>query len=234
MSLENKINRRECITKLGLAAAAATLPSTAEADIMCAPLIQNQRVHARYPNGRPMYDRRGNPIYTTIPVQVGEDCATYLQFRPVSATPQKKTQWCWAACIESLLSYHGVKVPQEIIVQRTFGGLHNEPGYPHQIVGNMNRTDTDVRGRHYSVQATHYGTINPVVMANELLRNKPMIVGSQGHATVLTGMKYQKTNMGTNIEQVTVYDPWFGAIRTYKPSEWGNMNFAAKVDVTRF
>ncbi|WP_295891387.1 papain-like cysteine protease family protein [uncultured Vibrio sp.] len=147
-----------------------------------------------------------------------------------SAEPQQMTQWCWAACISMVFSYYGHPVSQSRIVENTWGGLVNNPGQPWQILNNLNKPWTDENGTEFMVQGDTY-TANHVSAAQDLANNRPLIVGTMGHAMVLTAVEYERTNFGQGlIRNATVRDPWQNrGMRYLTPQEWYNMNFLARI-----
>lgn len=122
---------------------------------------------------------------------------------------QRQSQWCWAASLEMIFRYYGMPIRQEQIVRETFGQEINLPARKEVILGNVNRTWI-ARGRHFRV-SSDFTTITPDVAAWELMEKRPLIVGTMGHAMVLTAMTYQRAMNGAGQPvQVLVRDPWPG------------------------
>lgn len=146
------------------------------------------------------FDNAGVQICTTgIP---SKDIQTVYQ-------SQNRSQWCWAACLEMIFRYHGMPIRQEQIVTETFGAQVNLPAQESIILQNVNR-QWFVRGRWYLVRSD-FTTITPDVAAWELKDRRPLIVGTMGHAMVLTSMSYQRAVDGAGRPfQVVVRDPWPG------------------------
>ena len=46
---------------------------------------------------------------------------------PESAGKQRMENWCWAACIQMVLNYHGLYVDQQDIVTRIYGAAIDRP-----------------------------------------------------------------------------------------------------------
>lgn len=140
-------------------------------------------------------------------------------------------QWCWAACIEMVFRYYGYVVPQERIVQETWGSIVNMPGYPEHILGNLNRSWIDDNGRRFRSQGDS-NSATAAVAAQDLAQDRPLIVGTMGHAMLLTAMLYTTGYQGQIISAV-VRDPEPGVgRRLMTPQELMNVFFLARVWVT--
>lgn len=146
---------------------------------------------------------------------------------------QESSEWCWAACIEMIFTYYKHRVPQARIVQETWGAIVNMPGMPKQIIADLNRPWTDVRGKQFSVSGDMM-TANAANAVLDLKDNRPLILGALGHAVVLTALT-SDVNTATGAWQVvaaTVRDPWPGrGERILSPQEWYNINFAARIAI---
>ncbi|MEY8689180.1 MAG: papain-like cysteine protease family protein [Leptothrix sp. (in: b-proteobacteria)] len=146
---------------------------------------------------------------------------------------QHLSQWCWAACIEMVFTYYGHPVQQERIVSETWGAIVNLPGQPGQILENLNRDWTDEDGNDFSVSGDAYSA-NPITAAQDLSQDMPLIIGTMGHAVVLTSLVYVRDGFGRgNVNAAIVRDPWPGrGRRVLTPQEWFNINFAARIRVS--
>jgi hypothetical protein len=129
---------------------------------------------------------------------------------------QRQSNWCWAACIQMVLNYHGLYITQEQIVQRVFGMQVNSPGQPQQILAALSGWAPDYRGRYSSIYASPY-----IMQGSEIVRDLayrwPLIVGLKnpqggiGHAFVLTGVYYQTDAYNQPVfYKVELRDPWPG------------------------
>jgi hypothetical protein len=98
---------------------------------------------------------------------------------------QQMSQWCWAACLEMVFAYWGHPVSQVEIVRQTWGTIANVPAQPYQIVTDLNRRWQDDDGNSFNVAGDVF-TANAVTAAQDLAADMPLIVGSLGHAMVLT------------------------------------------------
>jgi hypothetical protein len=145
---------------------------------------------------------------------------------------QHQTQWCWAACIEMVFRYYGYIVPQAAIVQQTWGGIVNLPGQPAQILANLNRPWADANGRQFSVSGDVYSA-NPITASQDLSQNMPLIIGTMGHAMVLTSLTYVRNQVGQgDVTAAVVRDPWpRRGRRVLTPQEWYNTSFLARIRV---
>ncbi len=130
---------------------------------------------------------------------------------------QRADNWCWAACIQMVLNYHGLYVTQEQIVTKCKGGLYNAPGGTQDMLAALNGWAYNTRGGASNIYTNNYST-----NANEiqvlLANNWPLIVGLNrgqtiGHAYVLTAIYYSlsKDNLGNLVvipDKVVLRDPW--------------------------
>jgi len=147
---------------------------------------------------------------------------------------QHATQWCWAACIEAVFSYYGHSISQEDIVKETWGGIVNMPGSPGQILGALNHKWTDTDGDEFSARGTTIGT-NAITAAQDLAADHPLIIGTLGHAMVLTSLIYLRDLAGRGeVTLAEVRDPWpyNPGHRSLSPQEWYSITFAARIRVT--
>jgi hypothetical protein len=147
------------------------------------------------------------------------------------AARQAKSQWCWAACIEMVFAAHGYRLPQQAIVEQTWGSAVDMPGDPSAILAAINRTYVDSEGRRFQAFGDAL-TANVATAIQDLANRQPLIIGALGHATVLTAITWASNNLGQQlIVSATVRDPWpeSPSKRTLSPQEWANVSFAARV-----
>lgn len=189
--------------------ASAFLPRSAHALLRCSP-----------------FDRLG--------VQM---CEAGIDSRIASVTAaavggQHLTQWCWAACIEMVFRYYGYRVPQRRIVKETWGSIVNLPGRTDQILSNLNRPWRDLKGRSFSVVSDVFSA-NPMTAAQDLASDRPLIIGTMGHAMVLTSLTYVRDGMGRGqVRSAVVRDPWPGrGRRNLSAQEWYSTAFLARIRV---
>ena len=129
---------------------------------------------------------------------------------------QRADNWCWAACIQMVLNYHGLYVTQEEIVTQCFGGLYDRPGNPVDFAVGLNRWAYNTRGGVSQVYFNNYPPTNEEIV--QLLSGGwPLIVGINfgtevGHAYVVTAIYYSvATDMYGNVrvipDKVVLRDP---------------------------
>lgn len=156
----------------------------------------------------------------------------------VFVAEQVNDQWCWAASIAMVFRHYGLTVPQEEIVSSVFGAPVNRPGTPMEILHALNREWTDPSGVRWRTegQGVQFG---PAEAAQQLALGRPLIIGTMGHAMVLTSVIYDRTMDGRgNVVLATVRDPWPNprlerGRRTLSPQEWFGTMFLARIDVHR-
>lgn len=148
---------------------------------------------------------------------------------------QRANNWCWAACIQMVLNYHGLYITQEDIVRQCYGGLYDKPGGYEEFALGLNRWAYNNRGSISKVSFNSYPT-NSNEIVNFLSSNWPLIVGINtggdvGHAYVLTAIYYSigTDQYGNTIalpEKVVLRDPSPGQV---SPQEWPWQTFANHV-----
>ena len=152
---------------------------------------------------------------------------------------QLHSRWCWAACISAIFRYHGFWVSQQQIVEETFGRLVNLPAYGPQIMSAVNRSWVDEGGRRFvshgavlwDADASIGGLGATGEASRELADGNPLILGTAGHAVVLTALIYERDSQGRGGPNVAVVrDPWPGrGRRTLSRTEWQQTRFLAKI-----
>lgn len=150
----------------------------------------------------------GNPTPQGTPQRV------WVQNPPL--VRQDCPEWCWAASISMIFAAHGHLVPQEVIVQRVFGGLvcaaaPNGLTMAQALSGSW----TDARGVTFQShvvaaydQMAGVNAINNNFIVNELSNDRPLLYANTHHAMVLTAVDYFATPMGPNVVAAGVLDPW--------------------------
>ena len=131
------------------------------------------------------------------------------------ASAQQASNWCWAACIQMILSAHDVTISQQEIVATAFGDVVNRPGQLQNIQAVLNTTWVDRRGAAKRVTATPRLGPPQVRELTELLRSEtPVIVFYQpddatvGHAVIVTAVITEATAHGEHLVRLVVRDPW--------------------------
>jgi len=127
---------------------------------------------------------------------------------------QRMQNWCWAACIQMVLNYHGLYIKQEEIVAKVFGGMVDAPAGPDQIMRALQGWAPDQRGRMSQIEADSRN-LDPVSVIQDLEYRWPLIVGltgvqgATGHAYVLTAVYYHLNAYGQpQIFRVVLRDPY--------------------------
>jgi len=157
---------------------------------------------------------------TCRPTAQGQLCISQVDFNTFAQTAyqnQKMPQWCWAASISMLFSYYGHPVSQEAIVQSLYGRIDNLPsGTGWNIASRVNREWADSNGKRFSSQLTGaydfdagVMTISNAMLVNELDQDRPVIIGTRGHAVVGT-VEFLQTPAGPYITSIGVFDPFPG------------------------
>jgi hypothetical protein len=201
------MNRREALTILAAGGLAASSPALAR--LSCGPFV---------PQGLRL-------------CYVGID-SSLAHVAAAAGGGQHLSQWCWAACIEMVFRYYGLDVPQARIVRETWGGIVNLPAYPAHILANLNRPWIDASGRRFRVSGDAYSA-NPITAAQDLAQDMPLIIGTTGHAMVLTALSYTVDRSGNgSVTEAIVRDPWPGqGRRILSAREWYGTNFLARIRV---
>lgn len=168
---------------------------------------------------------------------------------PVSAE-QKMSQWCWAAAISSIFGYHGHPVAQERIVAAVWGRLVDLPAMSGgMMTESLARPWTDDRGRPFRARVRVYDAaagefgVDEAMVIDELRDERPLLVGTVGHAMVMTALAFVRDPWGgEHIVSIIVRDPWPGSGQPSGPSalgrrelRWEEMDpqYVATVDIPR-
>ena len=144
----------------------------------------------------------------------------FMRANSVNGGAQMQTNWCWAACIQMVLNYHGLYVSQADVVTKIYGSTSaNRPANERQILSALSGWAADSRGRYSTINAYGgYTSIQEIV--NGLSRKWPLIVGLSnpnggvGHAYVMTAIYYSNQYdkygniVGIIPDKVVLRDPW--------------------------
>ena len=187
---------------------------------------------------------------TCQPTPQGQLCTSEVDFTTFAQTAyqnQQSSQWCWAASISMLFSYYKHPVAQQSIVQSLYGRIVNLPsGNGWNIASRVNTSWVDANGKRFRAQLTgayDYDagvmTVNNAMLVSELDQDRPVIIGTRGHAVVGTAVQYLVTPAGPYITGIGVFDPWPGrGARGLDPREalamhmGGDLRFLATVRIT--
>lgn len=202
------LNRRNWMKSLGLAAAAYGVESKLEAALSCGPQMPPYGVQACVA-GIPQ--EKLDTVYIT----------------------QEESEWCWAACIEMVFTFWEHPVDQEEIVRQTWGEIVNMPAQPAQIVAALNRPWTDSNGDTFRVRGD-VSSVTGAAAAQDLANGMPLIIGSMGHAMVLTAISYNRApNSQGQVTGAIVRDPLPGrGKRALSPQEAAATMLLARIRVS--
>ena len=162
---------------------------------------------------------------------------------PEGAGRQRMQNWCWAACVQMVLNYHGLYVNQQEIVTRVFGATVDRPANGEQIIAALSGWAPDNRGRRSAIIADPYN-LAPANIIKDLDERWPLIVGlsgargaASGHAYVLTAAYFTKDSSGNpTIHRVVLRDPFPGyqsRIELDSREFHQRLQFATRVHVQR-
>jgi hypothetical protein len=147
---------------------------------------------------------------------------------------QLQSNWCWAAAISGVFAYYGHPVSQARIVREAYGGIANMRGTTRAIMESLNRDWVDDANRPFRVSADTFSA-NWITATQDLAQNRPLIVGSLGHAMILTAAEYTRFPNGNGrVQGVIVRDPWptNPRRRTLSPQEAYGVQMLIRIRVT--
>lgn len=166
-------------------------------------------------------------------------CRSRLRARMHAQTTQRQNrdQWCWAASLSMIFDYYGHPMSQERIVKEIWGRIVDMPRHVDDVMRDINRSWVDNRGQRFKASGQRL-TLHPVELpklaAQALAENRPLIVGTLGHATVLTEMRWSIDADGQLfVSDIIVSDPADGSTRNLTLEERLLTDFVAVVDVQR-
>ncbi|MDE6339518.1 MAG: hypothetical protein K2K97_07000 [Muribaculaceae bacterium] len=128
---------------------------------------------------------------------------------------QLKSNWCWTACIQTILRFNDEDFKQSEIVENVYGGSYNWTASGNDIAEAFN-------GWH-GWKAKSFKQKSIRILIDELLLHGPIIVGTEEHAYVLTHIYYTNDlspskviliNPKTAREEVRDWSDFFPAINT--------------------
>jgi hypothetical protein len=150
-------------------------------------------------------DRYGNKIYA---VGVFKDVFEYHK------ATQEGENWCWAACVQMVLHYQGLRIEQRDLVRRALGNVVDRPGDSEDIA-------TAAHGWRVNGKTivAKIGSISESDLIDDLAYRYPVIVGlsipgqNVGHAYVLTAIFFYYDRTGRRIPfEVVLRDPSPGRV----------------------
>jgi len=135
------------------------------------------------------------------------------------AAAQENVQWCWAASIQMVLNYYGLKVNQEMVVEKSYprdekGELPNWPATYDLITNNLNNWVIPYNGSLHHVRAEMgEGAPSPAALLEELSNGRPVILAFETgnhstHAIVVTGCYFKESDKGPLVRNILARDPW--------------------------
>ena len=144
---------------------------------------------------------------------------------------QRMQNWCWAACLQMVLNFHGKVISQEAIVSQMFGSRIDAPASLQEVAVLAEYYLKDQFGRYLFIHPSTRNITGPIIV-EDLMNRRPLIVGMFdgnviGHAYVLTAVTYSVDSRNLPIfHSVTLRDPWPG-----NPSrqEWAWGDFVARL-----
>ena len=126
---------------------------------------------------------------------------------------QRESNWCWAASLQMVMAHHGIVLPQEAIVERTYGTLINLTVDASQLVPTLSGWTTTKAGRLYTSVATQIDFPIAEYILDQLGKNQPLIAAisvPSGHVVVVTGFTYDINPLTNQLipRSVIFRDPW--------------------------
>lgn len=132
---------------------------------------------------------------------------------------QQKDNWCWAACVQMMMRYHGKWQSQSEIVEKVYGNAYNWTATGNDIAKALNDWD--------GWRAKSFKQKSLQMLIDELVSRGPIMVGTEEHAYLLTHIYYTKDydgnpnpfkailiNPKTAKEEVRNWSDFFPAINT--------------------
>jgi Peptidase_C39 like family len=132
-----------------------------------------------------------------------------------SEAEQEQSQWCWAASIQAVLAYYGIKREQRDIVRATYGTVVNLPARSPQqlysVLNNFMLSDDDK----IEIVRSNWGVgslLTAQVLYRELEQDHPIIVWFRngpmsGHSVVIYEAHFDSYGRPITVK---IFDPWPG------------------------
>jgi len=160
------------------------------------------------------------------------------------AAEQQGQNWCWAACVQMVLSTKGIKVTQADVVQRTYGAVVDAPGGADAILSRLSGWFQTRSGKTLLAASVVQGPMQEGLLYSYLKNQSPLILGvnypggSIGHAVVVTAAVFKVSDAGLELKEVVVRDPWPDLAaqkgkRKLTREEFANAMFYCVVDVVK-
>jgi hypothetical protein len=151
----------------------------------------------------PAADQRGSHLVT---VGIRTDEMNYHAARQIG------TNWCWAACMQMVLSLRGVNIEQATIVREALGTVDDAPTDSATVCMQLDRW-LAATGTRKAVATIGFGPPPQAMVLESLRTAHPIIVAMQqqgvpvGHAVVITGAVYQDLPSGRIVHSLLIRDP---------------------------
>jgi hypothetical protein len=175
-------------------------------------------------------------------------CTARLPLSEVKAIQdtQHQSEWCWAASVQMIFAYHGLKVSQSRIVEETFGKIANIPAATPALMSALNRDWTSDAGKRFTSSVDELysvdlrsDSLNNYDAIQLLVKDKPLLYCNLSHAMVLSEISFRAVAGETpKVTAVRVIDPWPGkGLRSLSLQEMvgahagGQMRLVASIDV---
>jgi hypothetical protein len=114
--------------------------------------------------------------------------------------------------------WYGIRLSQESIVQRVYGGITDMPASDSVLTRALNSIWVSDDNQRFKIIANVFdpalgrADVSNQIVINDLANERPLINGSRGHATVVARVDYQIAPNGNPVVvRVHVIDPWPGA-----------------------
>lgn len=131
------------------------------------------------------------------------------------ARPQVKSNWCWAASIQSIFLTSGLDISQHRLVTAAYGSAVNNtaPGFKGTLKI-LNGLSVSADGSTWEVRASAGNSFpNANWLLEKLQNDEPVMIWykdqTSNHSIIVNGGRYYRDNIGNvNWQQISAYDPW--------------------------
>ena len=135
-----------------------------------------------------------------------------IQVSNLVAHRQERSNWCWAASAQMVLSSYGLQISQERIVQQIHGNIGDRPGTDEEITATLNGSALLPSGKALVHATLGHGFPSSDLLIEELSHGRPMVIALDtrqiGHAVVVTAAGIVTSGSGSYIRSLVVRDPW--------------------------
>jgi len=152
---------------------------------------------------------------------------------------QRRSAWCWAACVQMILQYHGFPVDQDSVVRKMIGldsrGYPKNKGAEDSLLTRTLNCTLDHNGTKFMIRANYIaGKPRARDIIRELINGCPLIIGYRSstttkHAVLVTWIEYLIQEGAPKIYAIQVMDPAPNGvgIKVYNAGEFANLMTAA-------